>query len=398
MRNVPGLEAVYRDYKDKGVEFFYVYKALAHPQKDGYVEPFDITERLMHVEEAKRRLDTKIPWLCDSQSNSLKHAFGDRNNSEFVIGADGLIAVARAWSDPDTLREDLERLVGASEKRTSIEDLGRRPQPAPKVAARGVVPRIERPSNLVPVKSKPIRGREEAPYYVKLRAEVEGEVLDGGSGKMLIGFHLDPLYHVHWNNLAAPVKFSIEAPDGISITPASGVGPQPEQESDIDPREFIVSLEGGDARKLLRLTVDYFACNDDEGWCKPVSQKYEIVLSRDRDAGRVTSGRGRGGRRPGGGAGDRAGGGGGGFRPGAEQILKRILESDADGDGKLSREEAPERMKDRFDTMDSNGDGFIEKAEIEARFANGLPGAGPDRRSRERQPRRPQPENDADAD
>jgi hypothetical protein len=44
------------DYQPKGVEFFYIYKPLAHPEYDNYVSPFTIQERLMHVMEAKRRL------------------------------------------------------------------------------------------------------------------------------------------------------------------------------------------------------------------------------------------------------------------------------------------------------------------------------------------------------
>lgn len=39
---------------------------------------------------------------------------------------------------------------------------------------------------------------------------------------------------------------------------------------------------------------------------------------------------------------------------------------DKDGDGKLSREEAPERMRERFDQMDTNGDGFFDKEEQDA--------------------------------
>ena len=41
---------------------------------------------------------------------------------------------------------------------------------------------------------------EEIPFYAKLRAEAEPEVLEKGSGKLYLGFHLDPLYEVHWNN------------------------------------------------------------------------------------------------------------------------------------------------------------------------------------------------------
>jgi Ca2+-binding EF-hand superfamily protein len=39
------------------------------------------------------------------------------------------------------------------------------------------------------------------------------------------------------------------------------------------------------------------------------------------------------------------------------------MQLDTDGDGKVSREEAPERMREFFDTIDSNGDGFIDRSE-----------------------------------
>jgi len=55
-----------------------------------------------------------------------------------------------------------------------------------------------------------------------------------------------------------------------------------------------------------------------------------------------------------------------GARPGAkrrspEQIINRF---DKDGDGKLSREELPERMQRRFDRLDANADGYIDKDEL----------------------------------
>ncbi len=62
---------------------------------------------------------------------------------------------------------------------------------------------------------------------------------------------------------------------------------------------------------------------------------------------------------------------------------------DTDGDGKISKDEAPERMKERFDMIDGNGDGFVDKAEQEQlirrlreRFQQGgqgrRPGTSPD--------------------
>ena len=39
---------------------------------------------------------------------------------------------------------------------------------------------------------------------------------------------------------------------------------------------------------------------------------------------------------------------------------------DADGDGGVTRDELPERMQRRFDSMDENGDGAIDSGEAQA--------------------------------
>ena len=77
---------------------------------------------------------------------------------------------------------------------------------------------------------------------------------------------------------------------------------------------------------------------------------------------------------PGGGGPGRGGPGGGsrGGRPGGSGM--DLMQYDKDGDEKVSKEEAPERMQGFFDRLDSDGDGFIDKKEIDAmrsRFSGG---------------------------
>ena len=278
------METIQRDYAPKGVKFFYIYKALAHPENSGYVQPFTSEERLLHVKEAERTLGSQFTWICDNMNNDLKHALGNAPNSEFIIDPDGRVARRRGWSKPDQVRKDLEDLIGPVENPTRVADLEMKREPPPKVAASGVVPRVQIPGRMQALKIEPKNSTQ--PYYAKLRAEVESDVLRGGEGKMYIGFHMDPLYHVHWNNLAAPVKYEITTPDGVTITPAKGEGPKVEVEGDVDPREFLLEVATtAKSSEPLQLKVQYFACNDEEGWCKPVTQQYVIHLQADQDAG-----------------------------------------------------------------------------------------------------------------
>lgn len=245
----------------------------------------------MHIREAKRTLGTQIEWICDSMDNQIKHAFGDAPNSEFVIDPQGRIVVRRVWSDPRQLRADLERLVGPVERVTRVEDLDLPTAPPPQPAPRGIVPRVQRPPNLVPLKQQPIAGEKKLPFYVKLRAEADPVLLHAGRGILYVGFHLDPLYHVHWNNKARPIVVRFVTADGepdSRVEPNVLEGPKVDAPADIDPREFLVRVqrsEGDDAP--LRIKVAYFACNDEQGWCLPVSQEYRVFFEADPDAGRA---------------------------------------------------------------------------------------------------------------
>ncbi len=63
---------------------------------------------------------------------------------------------------------------------------------------------------------------------------------------------------------------------------------------------------------------------------------------------------------------DRQGGPGGGLGRGltSEQIVERLLSFDKNKDGKVSKDELPERMQDLLSKGDTNKDGFLDKDEI----------------------------------
>ena len=285
------MEAVYQDYAPRGVQFYFVYKSLAHPEKNGYVQPFTLEERLMHVKEAKRTLGSKIPWICDSMDNRLKHALGNAPNSEFVIGPKGRIVRSRAWSDPTQLRKDLEMLVGQVAKVTRVSDLNLKRASTPTVAAQGVVERLPRPRSMKPLQIQPLLTTSKQPFYVKLRAESDQQLQQTGQGKLYLGFHLDPLYHVHWNNLTKPVRVELKAPAGVILSETSLEGPTLKEPADVDPREFLIDVEAKKRTAPIEVTVKYFACNDEEGWCKAVTQQYKVTLEVDSDAGSAMRGR-----------------------------------------------------------------------------------------------------------
>jgi len=77
-----------------------------------------------------------------------------------------------------------------------------------------------------------------------------------------------------------------------------------------------------------------------------------------------------GGGQPGG-----PGGPGGNFDP--QQFIDRLMQGDANGDGKLARSEVPPQFAERnFDRFDTNTDGFLDRAELDAGSANLRGGGG----------------------
>jgi hypothetical protein len=267
------------------VEFFYIYKPLSHPEFNNYLSPFTIQERLMHVREAKRRLGSSITWLADTMENGYHTAMGRAPNSELVVGPDNIVVARRSWSDPAQLRKDLGRLVGPVENPTQVSDLDLPSQPPIGTVAKGIVERVKRPNDMLPMVIEPVLETSRTPFYAKLRAEGTRELYQSGKGTLYIGFHLDPLYRVHWNNQAPALQYEITTPEGVSVLPATGIGAQPKEDADADPREFLLNVDAGKPGQAFDLQVKYYACDDALTFCVPVTQEYRVTMTCDPSHG-----------------------------------------------------------------------------------------------------------------
>ena len=66
-------------------------------------------------------------------------------------------------------------------------------------------------------------------------------------------------------------------------------------------------------------------------------------------------------------------------RPGAGRFIERIKAQDKNRDGKITKQEASGQLLQRFNRIDTNGDGVIDQAELKKlaeRFAGGRPSGG----------------------
>lgn len=350
------MEAIREDFSKKGVRFVYVYKSLAHPEWNGYVDPETLDERLKHIEEARKTLKTKFEWICDSMDNRLKKAFGGRPNSEFIIDPNGRIVIKRQWSDPQQTREDLKQLVGEPETETNPFDIEAGFLALEREIASGVVPRSYPPSGARALKTDVISSLEDHPYYVKLRAQAEPSLVSQGKGSLYIGFFLDPIYKVHWNNLTDPPSFTLHYKSKVGeIVILSGTGPKIKEPADLDPREFLFDINDLDPEYPIKLSLKYFACDDAETFCIPVAHQFNILMEIDGEAGRVIR------RNPGGFQRNSNRGGFSGLR-----VLEALRNSDKNNDGFVDWDEAPTEVRRNFIRLDLNEDFSIDQKEVSA--------------------------------
>ncbi|MEL7498341.1 MAG: hypothetical protein AAFN77_12085 [Planctomycetota bacterium] len=339
---------MYRDYRNKDVQFFYVYKNLAHPEVNNFVPVVSIEERLLHIKRAKEMMKTDMNWICDTMKNDVKDRFGGTYNGEFIIDPDGKLLKKRFWSDPVQLRKDLVEIIGPVDKVTEVADLPTVFTPEPRKIASNVMPRPIMPPRLMPMDAKPHKSDD--PFFAKLRIEANSEFYRGAKGKIFFTVYLDPIHKVHWNNLAGKVKLEIDAKeDEFEFSKTKFESLDAKVDADVDPRWMLCSAQAMNT-KPFNVKLTYTICDDAETFCKEVVQEYVVNPAPNRN---------------------------GGTRPGIflNEMFVDVKKMDKNGDQKLTKDELPMGEVTMYvGHLDYDGDEVIDFAEIDrfmSMFNNG---------------------------
>lgn len=274
-RGYPEIEAANKDYSSRGVQFFYFYKSLRHPELNGYVEAQNMTERLMQLAEARKLLGTSVPWIADTFDNQLRDGLRSGSNSMYLISPNGSIVFAADRLDGPRLRMELAKFLGNVEHPTLASELKlpriERPRKTTNIDSEM---RVQRPDGLTIVTTAPCNDQQT--YYVKLRAEADPDLLKTGTGRLFLGFYPDPIHGVHWNNLTEPMKFSLDLPEGVVATPTEASAKAGPGEKDVEPRQFWIDIVSDSPGTSFELSMYYFGCTDT--MCKPLTQHYTVEL------------------------------------------------------------------------------------------------------------------------
>ncbi|MEI6891850.1 MAG: right-handed parallel beta-helix repeat-containing protein [Pontiella sp.] len=352
------IEAAARDFYPKGIRFYYIYRHLKYPENNGYIRPFLLKERARHAQVAQEQLQTSVPWVYDGLDNQAAKALAKESEANvFIFSKSGEETYQGALSEPGLFRDMLIQLAGAVEQPYNLETLPTSLMQPQKMAAIKFVVRPQVSVSTDQFKPLLISPKESSnPFYVKARVEASETLLATGNGKLYLGFHIDPLYRVEWNNLSAPLKYMIKTPQGVVAPSIHSAARVSATATDSEPREFILQARQLNLDKPLLLQVTYSIHTTAKRNIEVV-QQYTIDLKIDAFGGNVigrqisvknsVSAKER--------------------RIAQHNAFKSLLRRyDIDRNGKLTKDEVIGSLRSNFEEIDSNGDGAITESEYTA--------------------------------
>lgn len=110
MAEVPPLEKLWHQYRDRGFEFFILYVREAHPgEKVPHHASFQ--QKVGHASRYRDEENISLPILVDNLEGQLHKEYGLLPNMIYVINKQGIIVYKSDWTDADELTDLFENMI-----------------------------------------------------------------------------------------------------------------------------------------------------------------------------------------------------------------------------------------------------------------------------------------------
>ena len=116
MGEVSPLNEMYRNYRDKGFEFFTIYVREPHPGEN-YGPHKDFAQKLEFARQCRDQDGIENPLLVDDLEGTVHRLYGVLPNMVYIVSKEGRIVYKAMWTDHDEIRVVLDNLVMADELR-----------------------------------------------------------------------------------------------------------------------------------------------------------------------------------------------------------------------------------------------------------------------------------------
>ena len=116
MGEVSPLNEMYRNYRDKGFEFFTIYVREPHPGEN-YGPHRDFAQKLEFARQCRDQDGIENPLLVDDLEGTVHRLYGVLPNMVYIVSKEGRIVYKAMWTDHDEIRVVLDNLVMADELR-----------------------------------------------------------------------------------------------------------------------------------------------------------------------------------------------------------------------------------------------------------------------------------------
>jgi hypothetical protein len=107
---------MYRNYRDKGFEFFTIYVREPHPGEN-YGPHKDFAQKLEFARQCRDQDGIENPLLVDDLEGTVHRLYGVLPNMVYIVSKEGRIVYKAMWTDHDEIRVVLDNLVMADELR-----------------------------------------------------------------------------------------------------------------------------------------------------------------------------------------------------------------------------------------------------------------------------------------